>query len=53
MTEDDPPIRERMRLEYVHRWMAPDVSGDGLSEAVPLSADASMAEQPAAMPGGR
>ena len=27
MNEDDPQIREPMRLEYVHRWVEPDVSG--------------------------
>jgi len=27
MDEDDPQIREPMRLEYVHRWVAPDPSG--------------------------
>jgi phosphonate transport system substrate-binding protein len=27
MREDDPQIREPMRLEYVHRWVPPDVSG--------------------------
>ncbi len=53
MTEDDPPIRERMHLDYNHGWMAPDVSGDvGLLEAVRLIADASIADQLAAMPGG-
>jgi ABC-type phosphate/phosphonate transport system substrate-binding protein len=27
MDEDDPQIREPMRLEYVHRWVGPDPSG--------------------------
>ncbi len=27
MREDDPQIREPMRLEYVHRWVDPDLSG--------------------------
>lgn len=39
MDEDDPQIREPMRLEYVHRWVAPDVSGYvDLIEAVRLEA---------------
>lgn len=41
MSEDDPQIREPMRLEYVHRWVAPDLSGYGdLLDAVPLIATA-------------
>ena len=27
MSEDDLQIRDPMRLEYVQRWVAPDVSG--------------------------
>ncbi|MBM4409365.1 MAG: phosphate/phosphite/phosphonate ABC transporter substrate-binding protein [Chloroflexi bacterium] len=27
MSEDDPQIREPMRLEYVHRWVEPELSG--------------------------
>jgi ABC-type phosphate/phosphonate transport system substrate-binding protein len=43
MDEDDPQIREPMRLEYVHRWVAPDVSGYAdLLEAVRLNADRSI-----------
>jgi len=54
MSEDDLQIRDPMRLEYVQRWVAPDVSGYGdLLEAVRLNADESMADQPAVMPGGR
>ena len=54
MSEDDPQIREPMRLEYVHRWVAPDVSGYvDLLEAVRLNAEESMADQPAVMPGSR
>jgi len=35
MSEDDPQIREPMRLEYVHRWVSPELSGyDDLIEAV-------------------
>jgi len=48
MDEDDPQIREPMRLEYVHRWVAPDLSGYvDLLEAVRLNAELSMADQPA------
>ncbi len=36
MREDDPQIREPMRLEYVHRWVPPDTSGYAdLLDAVP------------------
>ena len=36
MREDDPQIREPMRLEYVHRWVPPDLSGYAdLLDAVP------------------
>lgn len=45
MSEDDPQIREPMRLEYVHWWVAPDLSGYvDLLEAVRLEADGSRAE---------
>jgi hypothetical protein len=43
-----------MRLEYVHRWVAPDVSGYcGLLESVRLDVDGSMIGQPAVMSGSR
>ena len=46
MDEDDPQIREPMRLEYVHRWVAPDVSGyRDLIEAVRLEAAAAEVAQ--------
>ena len=52
MDEDDPQIREPMRLEYVHRWVAPDLSGYvDLLEAVRLNAEQSAADQPALIPG--
>lgn len=39
MREDDPQIREPMRLEYVHHWMPADLSGYvDLMEAVRLEA---------------
>jgi ABC-type phosphate/phosphonate transport system substrate-binding protein len=54
MNEDDPQIREPMRLEYVHRWVPPDVSGYGdLLDAVRLDADAVATDQPAVTHGSR
>ena len=43
-----------MRLEYVHHWVAPDLSGYvDLLEAVRLNAEQSAADQPALIPGRR
>lgn len=40
MNEDDPQIREPMRLEYVHRWVLPELSGyDDLIRAVGAADD--------------
>jgi phosphonate transport system substrate-binding protein len=53
MDENDPQIREPMRLEYVHRWVAPDVSGYAdLLDAVRLDADGATT-RPAVLPGSR
>ena len=50
MDEDDPQIREPMRLEYVHRWVGPDTTGYAdLVEAVrEMSAAHRSVTQPAA-----
>jgi phosphonate transport system substrate-binding protein len=54
MSEDDPQIREPMRLEYVHRWVAPDVSGYvDLLDAVRQDADGAMTDRKAVMPAGQ
>jgi ABC-type phosphate/phosphonate transport system substrate-binding protein len=51
MDEDDPQIREPMRLEYVHRWVEPDVSGYAdLMKAVALEADRATRDQALVMP---
>jgi hypothetical protein len=40
MSENDPQIREPMRLEYVHRWVLPELSGyDDLIRAVGAADD--------------
>ncbi len=52
MNETDPQIREPMRLEYVHRWVPPDVSGYvDLLEAVGQGADGARVEQSAVVSG--
>ena len=52
MSEDDPQIREPMRLEYVHRWVPPDVSGYvDLLEAVRQATDGGVVGRSAVMSG--
>jgi phosphonate transport system substrate-binding protein len=47
MDEHDPQIREPMRLEYVHRWVEPDLSG-----YVDLIAAVGLADRVSALAGG-
>ena len=54
MDENDPQIREPMRLEYVHRWVEPDVSGYAdLLKAVGIEAERSTRNEPVVTDRGR